>query len=68
MPNNSDVITKHDAELSRYFTHINLAIKQRTLVYDKYFAVKLDALKEAIHEYGKVIFKAYTLSRVEMAK
>ena len=68
VPNNSDVITKHDAELSRYFTHINLAIKQRTLVYDKYFAVKLDALKEAIHEYGKVIFKAYTLSRVEMAK
>ena len=68
VPKNSDIITKHDAELSRYFTHINLAIKQRTLVYDKYFAVKLDALHEAIRDYGKAIFKAYTLSRVEMAK
>lgn len=52
-----------DKAVSRFLTAVNLTIKQLMLVYDKYYAAKIDALKEAIIFYSKQINRAVVESK-----
>jgi len=63
----TEIVDRKDTALSNYFTCVNMTLKQLHLIYDMYYAKKMDALREAILFYGKTLNKVYKLSQIEKA-
>ena len=63
--NDVALLTKIDQALTIYFDHVNLTVRNIHLIFDKYYSIKIDTLKDALKDYGKTIDKVYVRSRME---